>query len=110
VRPEGVEPSAPALGGRSLPHTSAMEEGDGIEPLTGFSRHARFRGELEHLLTHLPFIILRMQSSSTAFFRGIEFVFQESLPTHVHSFHLRHSQENEARLETEDYLQQDEQT
>jgi hypothetical protein len=74
---EGVEPSAPALGGQSLPHTSAMEEGDGIEPLTDFSRHAHFRGELEHLLIHLPDIILHMQSSSTAFFHDIEFAFQE---------------------------------
>jgi hypothetical protein len=95
VRLEGVEPSAPALGGRSLPHTSAMEEGDGIEPLTGFSRHAHFRGELEHLLTHLPVIILRMQSSSTASFRDIEFAFQVLLPIRVRSFHLLRLQANE---------------
>ena len=74
---EGIEPSALALGGRSLPHTRAVADGGGIEPLTGSSRHACFRNRLDHLITHHPQIIKhqRVLLASIAFFHGIEFGF-----------------------------------
>lgn len=70
---EGIEPSAPALGGRSLPHTRAMADSGGIEPLTGINRHACFRDRLDHLITHYPQMIKyqRVLLASIAFFRGI---------------------------------------
>lgn len=52
----GIKPAAHGLGRLNRLSGERMADDSGIEPLTVISRHARFRGELEHLLTYHPLL------------------------------------------------------